>query len=165
MRLSLNYIITVISDCTHSYHTNTFTHNLTRVHLLQLKIHNIWMKFFWNQKVFHLAIKEISTLKSLYKLFLIKLSADISDSSFVLDSLSKAKTFPNFSAGNSFLFFNRFQNVGFSERCNRLYIKYEGVMGAAERFCRVMKYFSIDGPWNIFGIFLMAYKIYFYVLS
>ena len=63
MRLSLNYIITVISDCTHSYHTNTFTHNLTRVHLLQLKIHNIWMKFFWNQKVFHLDIKEISTLK------------------------------------------------------------------------------------------------------
>ena len=40
----------------------------------------------------------------MYKLFLIKLPADItSDSSFVLDSLSKAKIFPNVSAGNSFL--------------------------------------------------------------
>ena len=37
-----------------------------------------------------------------------KLSADISDSSFLLDSVSKAKILPNFSAGNSFLFFNRF---------------------------------------------------------
>ena len=47
-------------------------------------------------------MKEISTLKS-YKLFLIKLSTDISDSSFLLDSLSKPKKFPNFSAGSSFL--------------------------------------------------------------
>ena len=76
------------------------------------------MKFFLNQKVFHLAIKEISTLKSLYKLFLIKLSADISDSSFALDSLSKAKLFPNFSACNSFLFFKRFSNVRLSDRCH-----------------------------------------------
>ena len=53
-------------------------------------------------KVFHSGIKEISTLKSyIYILFLIKLSADISDSSFLLDSLSKAKVFPNVSAGNS----------------------------------------------------------------
>ena len=63
------------------------------------------MKFFWNQKVFHLAINEISTLMLLHKLFLIKLSADICDSSFVYDSLSKAQLFPNFSAGNSLLFF------------------------------------------------------------
>ena len=47
-------------------------------------------------------------------LFLIRLSAesaDISYTSFLSDSLSKAKifpSFPSFSAGNSFLFFNRF---------------------------------------------------------
>ena len=33
-----------------------------------------------------------------------KLFADISDSSFLLDSLLKAKIPPNFLAGNSFLF-------------------------------------------------------------
>ena len=43
--------------------------------------------------------------KVMYKLLLIKLSADISDSSYFLDSLSKAKMFPNFSAGNGFIFF------------------------------------------------------------
>ena len=37
--------------------------NLRRIHLLQLKTHNIWMKFFWKHKIFHLDIKEISTLK------------------------------------------------------------------------------------------------------
>ena len=95
----------------HIYY-NTFI----RIHLLQLKIQNIWMKFFWNQKVFHLVIKEISTLKSWYQLLLIKLCADISDSSFVLDSLSKAELFPNFSTGNSFLFFKRFWNVRLSGR-------------------------------------------------
>ena len=63
MRLSLIYIVTVISACTHSCDTNTFTRNLTRLHLLQLKIHNIWLKFFWNQKFSHLDIKEISGLK------------------------------------------------------------------------------------------------------
>ena len=41
----------------------------------------------------------------MYKLFLIKLSAVVSDSSYFWDSLSKAKMFPNFSAGNSFIFF------------------------------------------------------------
>ena len=40
------------------------------------------------------------------KLLLIKLTADISDNSSLLDSLRKAKIFPNFSAGNCF-FFNR----------------------------------------------------------
>ena len=93
----------VIPACTHPCDTITFIHSLTRIHLLQLKFHNIWMKFFWSQKVFHLTIKEVSTLKSLYKLFLIKLFSDISDSSFLLDSWSKAKIFPNFSTGNSFL--------------------------------------------------------------
>ena len=76
------------------------------------------MKFFWNQKVFHFAIKEISILNSLYKLFSIKLSTDISDSNFVLDSFSKTKTFLNFSAGNSFLFFKRFWNARLSKRCH-----------------------------------------------
>ena len=85
--------------CTHPCDTKTFTHSLTRI--------PEW-SFFLNQKVFHLAIKETSTLKSLYKLFLTKLSADISDSSFVLDSLLKAKIFRNFSAGNSFLLYKRF---------------------------------------------------------
>ena len=36
-----------------------------------------------------------------------KLSADISDTSFLQDYLSKANTFPNFLADNKFLFFNR----------------------------------------------------------
>ena len=55
-------------------------------------------------------------------LFLIRLSAesaDISYTSFLSDSLSKAKifpSFPSFSAGNSFLFFNRFWNVRFSDK-------------------------------------------------
>ena len=48
------------------------------------------------------------------KLFLTKLSPDTSDSSYVLDSLLKAKIFPCFSAGNSFLFFSRFWNVKLS---------------------------------------------------
>ena len=38
-----------------------------------------------------------------------KLSADVIDSSFVLDSLSKAKIFPNSSAGNSFYFLKGFE--------------------------------------------------------
>ena len=37
-----------------------------------------------------------------------KLSADISDSSFLLDSFSKVNIFPKVSAGNSFLFFKRY---------------------------------------------------------
>ena len=66
----------VISACIHPCDTNTFTHSITRIYLFQLKTHNIGMKFSWNQEVFHLAIKEIPTLKSLYKLFSIKLSAE-----------------------------------------------------------------------------------------
>ena len=64
MRLTLNYSVMEISAYTHPCDTNTFTHSLTRTNLLELKIHNIWMKFFWNQNVFHLDIKDISTLKS-----------------------------------------------------------------------------------------------------
>ena len=97
----------VISACTHPWYTSTFNLSLTKIHLLQLKIHNIWMKSFWSQKVYRSAIIEILTLKSLSKLFLVKLSADIRDSSFVLDSLLKATIFSNFSAGNSFLFFEK----------------------------------------------------------
>ena len=54
MRLTLNYTVTVISACTNPGDTNTFTHNRKRIHLFQLKIHNVWMKFFWNQKISHL---------------------------------------------------------------------------------------------------------------
>ena len=36
------------------------------------------------------------------------MTADINDSSFVLDSLLKTRVFPNFSAGNTFLFVKRF---------------------------------------------------------
>ena len=42
MTLTLNYsVCTVISASTHLFDTNTFTLSLTRIHLLQLKIHNI----------------------------------------------------------------------------------------------------------------------------
>ena len=51
------------------------------------------VEFFWNQKIFHLYV---------YIIFLKKLSANISDSSFLLDSLSKAKILPNFSTGENF---------------------------------------------------------------
>ena len=34
-----NSVCTVISDCNHPFDTSTFTHSLTRIHLLQLKIH------------------------------------------------------------------------------------------------------------------------------
>ena len=113
MRLTLNYVCTVISACTHLCNTNTFTHISQK---LQLKINNIWMEFFWNQKIFHLGIKEISILKSCINYYnklvlinkLMKLSADISDSSFLLDSLSKAKIYLNFATGSGFLFFKRF---------------------------------------------------------
>ena len=45
-------------------------------------------------------------------LFLIKLSVYVSDSSFLLHFLSKAKIF----SGNNFLFFSRFWNIRFSDR-------------------------------------------------
>ena len=34
-----NSVCTVISDCNYPFDTSTFTHSLTRTHLLQLKIH------------------------------------------------------------------------------------------------------------------------------
>ena len=94
MRLKLNYsVCTVISACTHPCDTNTFTHSLARIHLWQLTIHNICMEFFLKSKNFSfIGIREISTLMS----YIIKLPADISDSSFFLDSLSKSKIFPIF---------------------------------------------------------------------
>ena len=126
MRLTLNYVCTVISACTYPYNTNTFTHISQKCIYCNWKLTISEWSFFWNQKIFHLGIKEISTVKSCINYFnklvlinkLIKLSADISDSSFLLDSLSKAKIFPNFSAGNSFLFFKRFWNVRLSDRCH-----------------------------------------------
>ena len=62
------------------------------------------MKFFWNQKVLHLAIKEISTLKSFYKVFLIKLSHDVSDTRFVLVTLLKPRYFQTFQQVKVFYF-------------------------------------------------------------
>ena len=41
MTLTLKYIATVISTCTYPCDTNTFTCNLARIHLFQLKTHNI----------------------------------------------------------------------------------------------------------------------------
>ena len=74
MRLTLNWsVCTAISACTNPCNTNTFTHSVTRIHILQRKIHNVWIKFFWKQNILHLGIKEISTLKLFIKLFLIKL--------------------------------------------------------------------------------------------
>ena len=52
---------------------------------------------------------EISTLKSYMHYLFDKMSADIrADVDFFLDSFTKAKIFQNCSAGNVFLFFNRF---------------------------------------------------------
>ena len=70
-----NYsVCTVISDCNHPFDTSIFTQSLTRIHLLQLKIH-IWMEFFWNQKFLFFHKRNFNPK---VKLFLIKLSADIS---------------------------------------------------------------------------------------
>ena len=116
--LTMNYsVCTVISACTHPCYTNTLTYSLTRIHLLQLKIHNIRMKFF-KSKNFPFRHKRNFNAEVTRIIFSIKLSANISDNSFLLDSLSKAKIFPNFSAGNSFLFFKRFWNVRLSDRCH-----------------------------------------------
>ena len=51
-------------------------------------------------------------------LLLVKLSCLlVSDSTFLLDSFSKAKIFPNVSAVNSFLFRNRFSNPKVYDKC------------------------------------------------
>ena len=52
VKLTLNYTVIIISACTQPCDTNTFTHSFTRIHLLQLKTHNIWMKFFLKWKSF-----------------------------------------------------------------------------------------------------------------
>ena len=88
MRLTLNYsLYTVISVCNHPCDTKTITHSPTRIRLLQPRIHDIWMKFLWNQNIFHLGIK--------YFLII--------DFSYIL---SQTKTFPSMSY-NSFLFFKQ----------------------------------------------------------
>ena len=52
-------VFTVISDCSHSFDTSTFTHTVWQEYIA---IENItWMEFFWN---FYFSIKEISILKS-----------------------------------------------------------------------------------------------------
>ena len=74
MILTLSYSVsTVVSVCTHPCGKNTFAHSLTKIHLLRLKMY-IWMEFFRNQ--FFLFIHKRNS-KIIYKLFLIKLPADI----------------------------------------------------------------------------------------
>ena len=51
--------------------------------------------------------------KDIYKFFLIDLPADINDQTFFKDPLSQVKISPNFSSGNSFLSFNRFEMKDF----------------------------------------------------
>ena len=107
----MNYsVYTEISVCTHPYDTNTFTHSLTRMYLLELN--KVFLKI---KKILHLGITEISTLNSychihynmiILLLSLIKLCAEL-PSSFLLDSSSKSKIFQNISAYNSFQLFNR----------------------------------------------------------
>lgn len=50
MRLAPIYSVIVVSAFTHRCDTNTFSHSLTRINLLQLKIYNIWMKIFETKK-------------------------------------------------------------------------------------------------------------------
>ena len=72
-----------------------YKRSLTRIYLLQLKIHNMWRKgIFLYQKVLHLCKNNGNCNPELiYIIFLIKLSADIRFSSFFLDSSSKAKRY------------------------------------------------------------------------
>ena len=77
MRLTLSYSVCIAMST--PCDTNTFPHTSTRIHLFQLKIHNIWMEFLWNQKFFHLCIKKYFNPWKSYKLLLIKLFTDTSD--------------------------------------------------------------------------------------
>ena len=88
----LDYIATVIAALTLSCHTNTITQNLTTMHSLQLKIRNICIRFFWNQKILFLDVKETSNFKQVIGYIIVNKIA-CCDSSFLLDSLSKANIF------------------------------------------------------------------------
>ena len=67
------------------------------------------------KKFFHLDRKEISTLKHVIG-YIIFNKTVCCDSSFLLDSFPKENIFPNYSAGNRFLFLNRFWYIRFSGR-------------------------------------------------
>ena len=62
------------------------------MHSLQLKIRNICIRFFWNQKILFLDVKETSNLKQVIGYIIVNKIA-CCDSSFLLDSLSKANIF------------------------------------------------------------------------
>ena len=81
MRLTLNYsVCTLISAYTHPCDTNTFTHSITRMHLLQLKVRNIQIKFFLKSKKFPFSYNRNFNTKIIHTLlFLTKPSADIND--------------------------------------------------------------------------------------
>ena len=94
-----------------------YKRSLTRIYLLQLKIHNMWRKgIFLYQKVLHLCKNNGNCNPELiYIIFLIKLSADIRFSSFFLRFVVKSqKICQTFSGGDSFYSFNRFWNVRLS---------------------------------------------------
>ena len=67
-----------------------------------------WKFFEIKSEIFLFMHKSKFNPKVIYKLCLIKLSADLSDKTFFSIICEKSKCFPNFSAGNSFLFFTKF---------------------------------------------------------
>ena len=86
-------VCTVVSDCTHPCDTSIFIHSLTRIYLLQLKIH-IWMKFSWNQKFIFVHKRNFNP-----KVIII----------FNKPVCWYNLIFPNFSAGNSVIFLTDFE--------------------------------------------------------
>ena len=72
----------------------SFTHSLTKTHLLQLKIDNIWkMGIFGIKKILRLCMNNVLKPKSYILLFLIKLSTDVRFSSYLLDFSSKDRRY------------------------------------------------------------------------
>ena len=110
---TVNYTVcTAIFAWTHPCDTNTFTHNFTGMYLLLLKMHSIWIGFFWNQN-FPFRHNRNSNLKVIYIINFNK--TNIGVSSFLLGSSSKDKKIQNFFASNSFYLF---WNARFSNRCH-----------------------------------------------
>ena len=73
-------VCTLISAYTHPCDTNTFTHSITRMHLLQLKVRNIQINFFLKSKKFSFSYNRNFNTKIIHTLlFLTKPSADIND--------------------------------------------------------------------------------------
>ena len=99
---------TVISACIHPCNTNTFIHSLTRTYLLQLKTHSYLNGVFLKSKNFLFMHKGNFNPNH-------KLSADIN---VILFLRSFVKSRNNIPTGNSFLIFNRFWKVRFSDKCH-----------------------------------------------